>query len=253
MQGEHTEPGALEPDDCEGTVSKTRLIAGAAAVLLLALLYWALSDAGMLPSIADERQLKAQVDAWGAWGPLLLILLMTAAIVMSPIPSGPIALVAGAAYGPLLGTIYTVVGAEAGAVIAFWISRCLGYETLRCWPTARRFLEKLGDKRSQTRLMAAVFLSRLVPFISFDAVSYVAGLTPLTFWRFAIATLAGVVPVSFALAYFGDQMIAADSERIVLFVLLIGGITVAPFAVKMLLKWRRSQRPARSGSSVHPE
>lgn len=119
----------------------------------------------------------------------MLIVLMVAAIVMTPIPSGPIAVVAGAAYGPVFGTIYIVLGDQAGAVLAFWLAGCLGYETLRCWPAARLLLERLQDRRSQGRLMLIVFLSRLVPFISFDAVSYVAGLTPLTFCRFAVATL----------------------------------------------------------------
>lgn len=51
---------------------------------------------------------------------------MVAAIVMNPIPSGPIAMVAGAAYGPLWGTLYVVVGAETGALSAFWLARWLG-------------------------------------------------------------------------------------------------------------------------------
>jgi uncharacterized membrane protein YdjX (TVP38/TMEM64 family) len=41
--------------------------------------------------------------------------------------------------------------------------------------------------------MTIVFVSRLLPFISFDIVSYAAGLTRLAMWRFAVATLAGIV------------------------------------------------------------
>ena len=87
--------------------------------------------------------------------------------------------------------------------------------------------------------MLIVFLSRLVPFVSFDAVSYVAGLTPLTFWRFAIATLAGVIPVSFALAYFGERLVESETNRIMTFMLIAGGITLIPVAIKLLLNLRR--------------
>lgn len=83
---------------------------------------------------------RAKIRRLGIWGPLGIIGLMTAAIVMSPIPSGPIALVAGAAFGPVLGTVYTVIGAEAGAIIAFWIARCLGYEAVRRWAKAAPLL-----------------------------------------------------------------------------------------------------------------
>ncbi len=54
--------------------------------------------------------------------------------------------------------------------------------------------------------MWAVFASRLMPFVSFDLVSYAAGLSNLTFWRFALATLAGIIPASFLLAHFGGEM-----------------------------------------------
>ncbi len=167
---------------------------------------------------------------------------MTAAIVMSPIPSGPIALVAGAAFGPVLGTVYTVIGAEAGAIIAFWIARCLGYEAVRRWAKAASLLERLGRSRSQTWLMAIVFASRLVPFISFDAISYAAGLTPLTFWRFAVATLAGVIPISFVLAYFGEEFVTADPGRMMFVAVLVGGITLVPIGLKLLWGWYARRR-----------
>ena len=246
----HTEPREAEVPAGEvnsepaDRISKRRIVAGAIIVLLLGAAYWGLSQAGLIPDLGDEARLRAQVEQWGAWGPLLLTLLMAAAIVFSPVPSGPIAVVAGAAYGPILGTMLVVTGAVLGAVIAFWIARCLGYETLRCWPAARKLLQKLNDGRSQTRLMTIVFLSRLVPFISFDAVSYVAGLTPLAFWRFSIATLAGVVPVSFALAYFGDRIIAAETDRLMLLLLLAGSITALPVALRLLSRRRKQQGSA---------
>jgi uncharacterized membrane protein YdjX (TVP38/TMEM64 family) len=91
---------------------------------------------------------------------------------------------------------------------------------------------------------AIVFASRLVPFISFDAVSYAAGLTPLTFWRFALATLAGVIPVAFLLAYFGDELLSADSTGVATLLVLLSSITLIPLAAKLL--WMRYRRRRRS-------
>jgi uncharacterized membrane protein YdjX (TVP38/TMEM64 family) len=53
-------------------------------------------------------------------------------------------------------------------------------------------------------------------FISFDAVSYAAGLTPLAFWQFMVATLVGMIPISFLLAYFGEELITADPNRMLI-------------------------------------
>lgn len=224
-------------------ISRTKVAIGVAVVLALAGLYWWLSETGTLSILLHEARLWREIDRLASWGPLAIIVFMTLAIVMSPIPSGPIAMVAGAAYGPVWGTAYVVVGAELGAIIAFGIARCLGYETVRRWRGMRRVLRRLEPARSQGWLMAIVFASRLVPFISFDAVSYAAGLTPLAFWRFALATLVGVTPVAFLLTYFGKA--AIESERALLILLLIGGLTLIPIAARLLWLWHRKRRDDR--------
>jgi uncharacterized membrane protein YdjX (TVP38/TMEM64 family) len=88
--------------------------------------------------------------------------------------------------------------------------------------------------------MGTVFASRLMPFISFDIVSYAAGLTSLSFWRFAIATMAGIIPASFLLAHFGGELVADESNRILLAVALLGALTALPFAVRLIAKSRQS-------------
>jgi uncharacterized membrane protein YdjX (TVP38/TMEM64 family) len=77
-------------------------------------------------------------------------------------------------------------------------------------------------------LMAIVLASRLLPFISFDVVSYAAGLTALSPWRFAVATLAGILPASFLLAHFGGEMASGELDRILLAVLALGLLTGIP-------------------------
>jgi len=235
---------APPPAPASAPVSKTK-IAAAAAIVLLAGLYWALSNTGLLGKLTDEHSLRRYIEEIGALGPLVLILVMTLAIVISPIPSGPIAMAAGAAYGPFWGMVYVVIGAEAGAMIAFLLGRWLGYEAVRRWSGSRDLLERLSRKRSQNWLMLFVFGSRLVPFISFDAVSYAAGLTPLSFFRFALATAAGIVPASFLLAYFGEELSFADSSIQTAAILLLGTITLLPIAGRLIwTEFRRWKRGA---------
>ena len=170
----------------------------------------------------------------------LIIALIAAAIVMTPIPSAPIALAAGAAYGHLWGTLYVALGAEIGALTAFGISRFVGYEVIMA-----RFGDRIASMRllgSQTALMWTVFVTRLVPFISFDIVSYAAGLTPLTVWRFAAATLLGIVPASFVLAHFGTEITSTNPTRILGAALVLGLFTGAPLIVAAVS--RRKGRPS---------
>ncbi|RTQ99657.1 TVP38/TMEM64 family protein [Halomonas nitroreducens] len=187
----------------------------------------------MLHALQTGDTLEQAVIRLGPLGPVLVIGLMTLAIVMSPIPSAPIALAAGAVYGHAWGTLYVAIGSGTGALIAFCIARLLGYDALRVWlgvrPSSGLLQRFLG---SQNALMAAVFATRLMPFVSFDVISYAAGLSPLRAWRFVVATLLGVLPASFLLAHFGDHLASDDLRRAGLTVLALGTITLLPLAWK---------------------
>lgn len=169
---------------------------------------------------------RAEIDRWieaaGLAGPIVIVALMTLAIVASPLPSAPIALAAGAAYGHTFGTILVVLGAELGALIAFGLARSLG----------RPFVERhLGQKintglfGSQNMLTFLVFGSRLLPFLSFDMISYAAGLSKLYLWRFALATMAGIIPASFLLAHMGSQAMNGDARTATWTALALGAFT----------------------------
>ena len=211
-------------------MKRSRVIIGAALVLGLLVGYWLLHQSGAITAILDSSALKPNIAALGAWGPMAVIALMVLAILVSPIPSAPIALAAGAAYGHTWGTLYVLAGAELGALAAFGIARMLGHAMLYRWFGERLSAGLIG---SQNALTGIVFFSRLLPFVSFDLVSYAAGLTLLSVWRFALATLAGIIPAGFLLAHFGQEMTNGEADRFMYTALGLGLITAIPFAVKL--------------------
>ena len=190
--------------------------------------------------VLSEAWVRGLVTDLGMAGPLALIGLMVLAIVVSPIPSGPIAVAAGAMYGTLWGGACVVTGALLGSVAAFGAARYLGFDAVR--RSDNRILKFIAAPRSQFSLMLIVFASRLVPFISFDAVSYAAGLTCLSFSRFIVATLLGVVPICFALAAMGTGM--ADGGVGWMWIVVLGGtVTLLPVVGKSI--WDRHIRARR--------
>ena len=189
--------------------------------------------------LMDGERLEMLVARAGIWGPAVIVMLMTVAVVASPIPSAPVALVAGAAYGHLWGTVQVVIGAELGALIAFGLARILGHDVLR-----RMFGDRVdaGLLGSQDALTLTVFASRLMPFVSFDMISYAAGLSRLHAWRFMLATLAGIIPASFLLAHFGGEAVSGDLGRATWAVFGLGLVTGLP------LLWMAMRRRSGNGT-----
>jgi uncharacterized membrane protein YdjX (TVP38/TMEM64 family) len=165
----------------------------------------------VLSSFEYERYLSPTVLAqWlngaGSLAPLLLIGIMICTVVIPPIPSLPVVLAAGAAFGPFDGALYAVIGAEIGATVCFLVARALGREALsRVMKTEATF----GQMRTDHQLMGMVFFARLIPIFSFE-VSFGAGLTNISLKTFALATLFGMAPPTFAFTYLGSSMISAQ-------------------------------------------
>lgn len=162
--------------------------------------------------LLNPDRLSDQLRGAGPFGPILFMALMATAVVISPIPSLPLDLAAGATFGVTLGTTYAVIGAEIGAVVSFLIGRGLGREALtRLLRIDISFCERCSDRH----LAVFVFLSRVLPIFSFDLVSYGAGLTNMSLRAFAVATLLGMIGPTFLLTYAGNQVVSGEWVLIV--------------------------------------
>ena len=206
-------------------------------VILAGLLFGAyafLSDLDLGETFNPQRIVE-YLDTWGPWGPLVFMVMMATAVVVSPIPSLPLDLAAGAAFGPWLGTTYAVVGAEVGAILSFLIGRFLGKDLISRWLNMNVvFCEKCSDHH----LIGIVFLARLLPVFSFDLISYGAGLTNMSLKAFALVTLVGMIPPTFALTYFGSAVITVEWPFILSGVLLV---IIFLFLPKWIMKNRTTR------------
>ena len=170
----------------------------------------------------------------GIWGPIAIVSLRLLAALFGVVPSSPVLLAAGATEGIVLGSIYVLIGAELGALIAFLIGRHLGRDFVeqRGWMDSLAKTKfggwMLDEETSQTRLMAAVFYCRLIPGINLDALSYVAGVTPIALWRFALATFGALVPYTILLVAIGHQLVKLGPTELVAILLVILLVSAIP-------------------------
>lgn len=209
---------------------KQKLIILCLLIFLGLLIYWVLDSRQYLKSIQDSKVLLDYLQSLGMFGPVMIVVMMSVAIMVSPLPSAPIAIAAGAAYGHTWGTLYVLLGSLCGAVGAFMVARYFGYEAVRQY--ANRHLPK-RFYNSQNTLMGLVLVTRLMPFLSFDVISYAAGLTPLVLWRFVLATIIGIAPASFFLAHVGSELASTELNKIAVALLVLSGVYVVLFVVNM--------------------
>jgi len=206
--------------------------------LLMAVIWLVLRQLGMPASLAPAA-LSEWLSQQGMLGPLLLMLMMILAVVVGPIPTLPISAAAGLVYGMFTGTAIAVTGALAGAIIAFYLARILGREAVR---------RKLGDnpvfsaRGSQRFLFVAVMLTRLIPLFSFALISYAAGVTAISLWRYALATTLGMLPMTFVFAGLGhnfelNPMLTVVAAAVILVVMSILPLYLGRRPHSRLARW----------------
>jgi len=195
--------------------------------VILLLIYIGLRG-DILPSLHPDR-IRGFLDDAGHLAPILYTGMMALAVIISPIPSVPLDIAAGAFFGPLLGTLYSAIGASLGAIASFLIARFLG----------RKFVERfirghisVCTRCSDKLLTKIVFFSRLLPFVSFDIISYGAGLTQMSLKAFAGATFLGMLPLTFAYNYFGSFLVVGEKVAVVFGIAAVGFLIVFPMLIE---------------------
>lgn len=226
-------------------------------LIVLLLILFAAHYLWDLTSYIPPDRLQAILGKAGHQAPLLYMAIMDLAVILPFIPTLPLDIAAGAFFGPFLGTLYSAVGATAGAAAAFLIARYLGREFIARFLSGHiNFCTRCSDRL----LTKVVVISRLLPVISFKVVSYGAGLTMMSLRSFSLATFVGMLPMTFAYNYFGSAIWSADRGIVlILGVLLVIFLFWFPRLVERydLFSWRTILRhdgegaePPKSGASA---
>ncbi|HZQ36538.1 MAG TPA: TVP38/TMEM64 family protein [Dehalococcoidia bacterium] len=179
-------------------------------------------------SVHDIRRL---VRSFGPFGAPAVSVMIAVIIVFVPIPTIPIEVVAGVAYGIVAGTALVLLGHILGALIAFLIARKFGRPLLRRW-LGDGAVRKLDPFAAQSGFWY-VFFMRLLPLFDFKLVSYAVGLTPMRTRTYLVATTTGIALPILILDTIGATAAARPREAAIIaaaYSLVVAG-TIAYFLV----------------------
>jgi uncharacterized membrane protein YdjX (TVP38/TMEM64 family) len=175
--------------------------------------------------LSDPESLRAVVISWGWWGPLALIGLQVAQVLIAPLPGQVLGLVGGYVYGPWLGTLINMVGTLLGSGLAMWLARRLGRPLVQHFVSSQ-WLDRL-DGLAVKRGAAVFFLIFLLPFLPDDAACFVAGLSPLPLKELLLLAAIGRLPGVFIPNWLGAHAADLSATQWLAVVLLLILLAVA--------------------------
>ncbi|WBO86460.1 TVP38/TMEM64 family protein [Hymenobacter yonginensis] len=170
----------------------------------------------------EQRQIADWMAQFGNWGPVVLVGLMVVQMFLFVVNVVALILVAILAYGPWWGSLLALAGVVAASTVGYGLGRALG----------ESFVSRLLGRSTEKKVIDivhrygvwAIVIARLSPALSDDAISFVAGVARMGYWKFMAATVAGVVPLIALLAYLGEE-----SNRLKTGLLWVSGVSLLLF------------------------
>ena len=145
-----------------------------------------------LPIQGNISRLKSFILSFGLWAPLISAAFMVAQSVILFLPAFPLFVVNALAFGLFWGTLLSWSGAVLGSVACFTIGKLLGR------PYVQRLVNQVhleaADRTLKRYEKYVILLFGFIPIISFDVISYAAGLTALSYKEFILLVCIAQIP-----------------------------------------------------------
>ena len=150
-------------------------------------------------SVDDIRNYLGGLEVWSG-------LFFITAYTVRPLiffPTSVITPLSAILFGPFIGWIYTYIGENLSATVAFFAARYFGRNFVK--ENENAFIQKY-DKKLKTNGFETVLILRLIPLFPFDFVNYASGLSSIKYRHYIFATLLGVIPGLTAYIFLGGSL-----------------------------------------------
>jgi len=189
--------------------SKLPFIISISMLAVLGLCYWLIPSFQQgvknlyeLLTSEDQQRIREWVKQFGLGGPLILILMMVVQMFLFVVPNVLVMMVAITCYGPIWGSVISLLGVFASSSVGYMIGRLLGPSTVDKF-VSKKTREKISDF-IKTYGVPAIAITRLSS-LSNDSLSFVTGILKMKYYRYILATMGGITPLVVLLAIYGEN------------------------------------------------
>lgn len=192
----------------------------------------------MTLSMKNIDAAKGYILSFGIWAPVVSFMLMILQSVVAPIPAWVITFANANLFGWFWGAVLSWTSAMAGAALCYYIAKLMGRGAVEKL-TSKFALEEI-DKFFEKHGKYAILIARLLPFVSFDIVSYAAGLTSMSFWSFFWATGLGQLPATIIYSIVGG-MLTGGAKIAVMGIFILFALFAFAFMLKKIWNEKKAK------------
>jgi uncharacterized membrane protein YdjX (TVP38/TMEM64 family) len=187
---------------------------------------------GMWEIFRGKEQLRSYIESWGAWAPVVFLVVQALQVVIAPIPGELTGAVGGFIFGTVPSLLYSTIGLTVGSVLAFLAARIIGLPLVKLAVT-QATLEKFHflTERRGTFIATLLFV---IPGFPKDILCYILGLSPMRFITFALVCTLGRIPGTVMLSYCGCAVYDENWTSLV----VVSVVCVITIAVLFLMNGR---------------
>ena len=179
-------------------------------VVVLAAVIIALRQFGAVEYLKNPNKIKAWIDGFGVWGPIVYMALYVACCLFF-LPGLPITIVAGLVFGSIWGTIYVSIASTIGASLAFLIARYAARDMVEGWAANNKQFQKI-DKGVKEQGWRMLMITRLVPIFPFNAQNFFYGLTNIKFSTYVLVSWICMLPGTIAYVFASGSVASGQGD-----------------------------------------
>ena len=209
---------------------KIAAIVSVAVFLLVLVLVSVFVGGPLVKTLGDPASFRVWVDAHGAWGRVLFVLLVMLQVVVAFIPGEPFEIAAGYAFGAFWGTLLVLVGLTLGSILVFLFVRKVGVKAVEGF-FPREKIDSMKYLNNEKALNATAFVLFLIPGTPKDLLTYVAGLTKIKLLPWILLTSIARIP-SVVTSTIGGDAIGTKNYS---FAILVFVFTAVLFGAGLLI------------------
>ena len=182
-------------------MKKAQIIKSVSAVAAFLGALFLLRQYGLESALEGTRQIMART---GPWAFALFIAAYTAATMVA-LPGYPFSVLAGSFFGTAAGFAVALAATSAAAALQFCAARHFAANAVRSRLEKKdRFIRI--NRLSRECPSAVVAATRLIPLFPFSFLNYGFGITGISFRKYLLWTVIGMVPWTFIYVSGGDVM-----------------------------------------------